>query len=260
MKSLTKLYKTFVYQYKKKIDLDKIAIKSSSLNSLFNYYETDKGSKDVSPYSKIKNGEKVKGHGFAKFYEKYFKNLKKKRINILEIGVWEGASTASFYHYFEKAELFAIDRNFKFKYCSKRINFFFCDTTSLKDLSKFKNYVELKKNISFDIIIDDGSHIFSNILKNLSYFFNYLKVGGIYVIEDYKHPSYFSYLQDIKGHISIDKVLFLLKKNIIFKSKILSRNKIRHLIKNIKKIFTHKGNCIKNGKNISDIAFIYKKN
>ena len=39
-------------------------------------------------------------------------------------------------------------------------------TSSSKDLVKLKEYLQKNKIISFDIIIDDGSHILSNILKN----------------------------------------------------------------------------------------------
>ena len=218
MNLLSKIYKKFLHRYKKKINLDKTKIKLIKLDDIFNFYETDKGSKLLNPYSKLKKRHLIKGHGFAKFYEKHFKSLKKRNINILEIGIWKGASTASFFHYFKKAQFFAIDRNFKLKYSSKRINFFFCDTTSPKDLSKFKTYIESKKVSFFDIIIDDGSHILSNILKNLIFFFKYLIPGGIYVIEDYKHPNYFTYLHDVKNHIFIDKVLFYLRKKALILS------------------------------------------
>ena len=260
MKFVSKIYKETINKFKFKINLDKKKIELKKLEDLFNYYGTDKGSKNVNPYSKSEDKKLFKGHNFAKFYEKHFKNLKEKKINILEIGVWEGASTASFYHYFKNADIFPIDRNFKFKYFSKRINFFYCDTTSHKDLFKFKKFLQQKKITSFDIIIDDGSHILSNILKNLYFFFKHLKSGGIYVIEDYKHPNYFPYLNDTKNHFFIDKVLLFLQKKKIFKSKILNKKEILFLINHIKKIFTYKGSCFENKKNISDIAFLYKKN
>ena len=256
---ISKIYKRIINKFKLKINLDKQQIKLKKLEDLFNYFGTDKGSKIVSPYSKLENKKFYNAHNFAKFYDKHFKSIKKKKINILEIGVWEGASTASFYHYFKNASFFSLDRNFKFKYFSKRVNFFYCDTTSYKDLFKFKSFLKQKNVISFDIIIDDGSHVLSNILKNLNFFFKYLKSGGIYVIEDYKHPNYFSYLNDIKKHFLMDKVLFFLKKKKIFKSKILTQNEIVLLINQIKNIFTYKGSCIEKKRNISDIAFLYKK-
>jgi len=260
MKLVSKIYKEIINKFKFKINLDKQKIKLKKLEDLFNFYGTDKGSKIVNPYSRLENKKLFKGHNFAKFYEKHFKSLKDKKINILEIGVWEGASTASFYHYFKSADIFPIDRNFKFKYFSKRINFFYCDTTSHKDLFKFKKFLQQKKITSFDIIIDDGSHILSNILNNLNFFFRYLKSGGIYVIEDYKHPNYFFHLNDTKNHFFIDKVLLYLQKKKIFNSNILSKKEIFFLINHIKKIFTYKGSCFEKKKNISDIAFLYKKN
>lgn len=259
MNIVSKIYKKIINKYKFKINLDKQKIKLKQLEDLFNYFGTDKGSKPLNPYSKLKNKKNFKGHNFSKFYEKHFRNLKRKKINILEIGVWEGASTASFYHYFKNAKFFSIDRNFKLKYFSKRINFVYCDTTSSKDLSKFKSFLKQEKVNTFDIIIDDGSHILSNILKNLIFFFRYVKPGGIYVIEDYKHPNYFSYLNDVKKHFFVDKVLLFLKNKKIFKSKILSRKEITYLMNQIKNIFTYKGDCVVKRKNISDIAFLFKK-
>ena len=258
MNLLTKVYKIAVFKLKKKINLDKKKINLKKLNNIFNYFGTDKGSKVPNPYSKNNINKEYLGHGFSKYYEKHFKNLKDKKINVLEIGVWKGASTASFFYYLTKAKFFAIDRNFKFNYYSKRINFIYCDTSSDKDLSKLKDYIQMNKINSFDIIIDDGSHVLSNILNNFIFFFNFLKSGGIYVIEDYKHPNYFFYLNDLKKHFYVDKILYFLKKKIIFKSSVITKTQIKFLILNIKKIFTYKGIYKIKNKNISDIAFIYK--
>ena len=179
---------------------------------------------------------------------------------MLELGVWKGASTASFFYYLPNANFISIDRNFKFIFSSKRINFFFCDTTINDNLKKLTEFF-IKKNVTyFDLIIDDGSHILSDILKNFIFFFKFLKSKGIYIIEDYKHPNYFSHLNDAKHHFFVDKVLHLIKKKKLFKSTILNQKQIKYFIRNIEKIFTYKGSCkSKDGKNISDIAFIYKK-
>jgi hypothetical protein len=258
MNLLTKVYKIIAFKFKKKINLDKKKINLNNLNKIFNYFGTDKGSKVPNPYAKNINKDYL-GHGFSKYYENHFKNLKDKKINVLEIGVWKGASTASFFYYLSKANFFAVDRNFKFNYYSKRITFIYCDTSSERDLAKLKKYIQKNKISSFDIIIDDGSHILSNILKNFIFFFNFLKSGGIYVIEDYKHPNYFFYLNDLKNHFYVDKILYFLKKKKIFRSSVISRTQIQYLIFNIKKIFTYKGIYKIKNKNISDIAFIYKK-
>ena len=122
---ITKKYKETIFSFKKKINLDKKKLKYNNLENLFNYFGTDKGSKVLDPYSNLKKRSFIKGHNFAKFYEKNLKKIKNKKINVLEVGVWKGASTASFFYYFPNATFVSIDRNFKFIFSSKRINFFF---------------------------------------------------------------------------------------------------------------------------------------
>jgi hypothetical protein len=257
---ITKKYKEIIFILKKKINLDEKKLKYNKLENLFNYFGTDKGSKLLNPYSNLKKKSFIKGHNFGKFYEKNFKKIKYKKINVLEIGVWKGASTASFFYYLPNANFIAIDRNFKFNFFSKRINFFFCNTTINSNLKKLTEFLIKKKITSFDVIIDDGSHILSDILKNFFFFYKLLKSKGIYIIEDYKHPNYFPYLNDKKHHFLIDKVLHFIKKKKSFNSTILKHKQIKYLISNVKKILTYKGSHkSKDGKNISDIAFIYKK-
>ncbi len=172
MHFIKKKYKEIIFNLKNKTNLDNKKLKFNNLKDCFNYFGTDKGSDVPNPYNHKKK-LLIKGHDFGKFYEKNFKKILNKKINVLEIGVWKGASTASFYYYLPKAHFVAIDRNFKFKYTSKRINFFFCDTTSNDNLKKLTNFFIKKKITSFDLIIDDGSHILSDILKNFVFFLNF---------------------------------------------------------------------------------------
>ena len=67
MKEITKKYKNFLFKLKK-IDLDIEIDSKKSLDYLFNYYGTDKGSDVINPYSKESN-EKM-GHGFGKVLRK----------------------------------------------------------------------------------------------------------------------------------------------------------------------------------------------
>ena len=118
MRKISWYYKFFVFKLKKKINLDDLVFeKKNSLDLIFNHFGTDKGTQVKNPYSK--KMKKNIGHGFGKFYEKYFQELKKKKFNFLEIGIWEGASLASFHCYFRNAVIHGIDRNFKNKYKSK---------------------------------------------------------------------------------------------------------------------------------------------
>jgi len=255
MKKLSWYYKLFIFKLRRKINLDNLILnKKKSLNEVFNYFGTDKGINVKNPYSKI--SKKQIGHGFGKFYEKYFYKFKNDNFNFLEIGTWKGASLASFYFYFKKAFIYGIDRNFKNNYSSKRLEFIYCNTTSISDLVNFKKKIRKKK---FKIIIDDGSHLLNDIISNLKFFFKLLDKGGYYVIEDFNHPKYFNYLNNSNNkELLVDAIIKNLKKKKFFKSKILSLKDQKYLFRNIKKINLHKGSMISLKKNISDILFIEK--
>ena len=254
MKKLSFYYKKFIFQIKKKIDLDKIQNNEKSLNELFNYFGTDKGTSVKNPYNK--KSEKIFGHGFAQFYEKHFNNFKNEKINFFEIGTWEGASLASFSKYFNNANLYGLDRNFKFKYKSKRINFYYCDTTNKKDLKKISNKIGKKK---FQVIIDDGSHLLNDIIHNLKFFLDFVDNKGYYVIEDYNHPEYYSHLNNSSGdELLIKDIIIKIKNKEFFDSKILNKNDQTKLFESIKEISVHKGIMIDGGKNVSDIVFFKK--
>ena len=256
MRKISWYYKSFLFQIKPKVNLDKKnKISKKSLNEIFNYYGSDKGTDVKNPYNK--NSQKRIGHGFGKFYEKYFNKFKNNKFNFLEIGTWEGASLASFHKYFKKANIYGIDRNFKNKFYSKRLKFFYCDTTNSSDLKILKKNLKFNK---FRIIIDDGSHLLNDIIHNLKFFFNLLENGGYYIIEDYNHPKYYPFLNNSKNNeILVNKIITNLKKKKKFKSKILSNSDQKSFFKQIQKIYVHKGIMIDQKKNVSDIVVIKKK-
>jgi len=257
MVKISFLYKKFLFNFKPKKNLDAVNLKMDDLDDLFNYFGSDKGSKVINPYEK--KSKEVLGHGFAKFYKQHLEKFRKRRINFLEIGTWKGTSVAAFYFYLKKAKIFCIDKNFKLAFKGLRINFFNCDTRKPDELSKFINFFRKKNCDSFDVIIDDGSHLLSDMLKNLKYFFKYLSPGELYVIEDYNHPKYFNYLNDTgQQEPFMDDVLLSLKRKVNFKSDIIKHEDQTQIFNDIKNIYTYKGDMHNNGINISDIAFIKK--
>ena len=54
-KKLVNHYKNIVYKIKNKINLDTQTLNLKSLNDLFNYFGTDKGTEVIDPYQKKKN-------------------------------------------------------------------------------------------------------------------------------------------------------------------------------------------------------------
>ena len=240
------LKRGLIYKLKKKINVDLDGIDYSSLDKLFSHYGTDK-----SEYSKDK---KYRNHGFSKYYEKHLSFLKNKKIKILEIGSFSGASAAAFSKYFSNSEIYCLDINISnFKYYSKKIHVFGIDSSNPEMIKKFLKKINLKENFKyFDIIIDDGSHKQSDQLNALNHFYEYLIEGGFYVIEDYKFPNYFKHLNDVND-IKIDELTDHILKKKLFSSSLISTYVINLLLNTNKNIFKYKGNT-----DISDMVFIEK--
>jgi len=257
-KKILKYYKTLIFKLRSKINLDNKTLEIDSLNELFNHFGTDKGTKVINPY--YKNDNDIIGHGYAKFYEEHFESLRNKEINLLEIGTWKGGSTASFYYYFKKAKIFCLDRNFKLEYKSNRINFFNCNTGVDKDIKNLEQFLSKNNSEYFDIIIDDGSHIYSEILKNFEIFFKKVKPGGFYVIEDFNAYQAYEYINDKnRDFLDIEKILDFLKLKKKFTSPFMDNNFQDFCFNEISDIKIYKGNTFEQGTNISGISFIKKK-
>jgi hypothetical protein len=258
-KNILKIYKNLIFNLKPKLNLDKQELNINSFDELFNYFGTDKGTNVINPYTD--NPLDLIGHGYGKFYKEHLDIFKDKKIDFLEIGTWKGGSTASFYHYFKKARIFTLDINYKLKFKSKRINFFNCNTGSITEIKKLEKFLKLKKTENFDIIIDDGSHIYSEILTNFEIFFKKIKPGGFYIIEDFNSYKCFEYLNDAnKNSLDIENILENLKIKKLFESPFISKNFQKNCFDEISDIHIHKGVNFEKNTNISTIAFIKKNN
>ena len=139
MNFLSIFKRNLIFKLKKKIDIDKDQFNNNvQLDELFSFYKTDKAN-----YIK---STKIYGHGYAKFYEKHFSNLRDKKLNILEIGSYSGASAAAFVKYFKDINIYCLDINLtKFLYKSKKIHPFGLDVSNNKMVKKFLINLQQKK-------------------------------------------------------------------------------------------------------------------
>lgn len=147
----------------------------NDLELIANKFNCDKGS--------INNG-----HRYTDIYFDYWKDIRYSKLNILEIGLWKGASLRTLKEFFPNSSIYGID----IKDCvpngkgepindlcdDNRIKTFCCD-----QIDKNKLY-ELFKNLSFDIILDDGGHNIIYQQKTFGYLFKFVKSKGMYIIED----------------------------------------------------------------------------
>ena len=139
--------------------------------------------------------DKVYGHNFIPIYENYFRNLRKKSLNILEIGIggYEetkagGESLLMWSEYFKNSSIIGADQFIKKLKLPNNVKTLVLDQSNLNQIEELG-----RTHGMFDIIIDDGSHISSHIVSTFKTLWKYLNDKGIYVIED-TQTSYWSKL------------------------------------------------------------------
>lgn len=126
-------------------------------------------------------------HRYDRVYEPALEKIKNSSFTMLEVGVFAGASLGAWLEYFPNANFVGIDL-FKRVPIQNVPVFNHPKVTLIKQNStqplsqEFLNKFE--KGLSFDIIIDDGSHTHESQLKTFVNLIDYLKPGGQYFIED----------------------------------------------------------------------------
>ncbi len=125
----------------------------------------------------------AKPENYLTLYEQYFAAYAGQDINVLELGIFEGHSLEYFAHMLKKASIFGIDHQPRDReYSTSRIKTY----SGLQQDSDLHQRILTENGItSFDIIIDDCSHIGGVTLNSYNALFPFLVPGGLYVIEDW---------------------------------------------------------------------------
>ena len=145
----------------------------------------------------VNNSDKWGIHWYAPHYETHFARLRKKRLNILEIGVGGydypergGGSLRMWRTYFPKSRIYGIDIVDKSPHDERRIKTF---RGSQVDEVFLEGVVSSIGRI--DIIIDDDSHLNEHVIRTFEFLFPRMSENGFYVIED----TQTSYWKDFGG-------------------------------------------------------------
>jgi GT2 family glycosyltransferase/cephalosporin hydroxylase len=129
-------------------------------------------------------------------YNRLLAGYQDRPVRLLEIGIQNGGSLEILSCYFSKAEKIIgcdIDQRCEqLRFDDNRISIVVGDANS-DDCQQ----LILQQSASFDIIVDDGSHKSSDIVRAFARYFPYLNDGGVYVVEDL-HCSYWA---DFEGGI-----------------------------------------------------------
>ena len=144
---------------------------------------------DLFDYFINNTGKKItKWTHYFPVYEKHFKALTEKPINILEIGVLNGGSLQMWKEYFHPdSTLVGIDIDPRCKQHGDG------DSDINVRIGDQSNPIFLQKLIDefgeFDLVIDDGSHHVDHVHKTFEFLYPKIAKNGIYMIED-THAGY----------------------------------------------------------------------
>ena len=153
--------------------------------------------KKLTPLCKIafKHDTDKGKHRYTYYYHKLFKDFRKKKINVLELGIYKGSSIKMWDEYFEKGNIYCIDHLLSENPLTDSVIF---NEDTIQELQSYSQKIlpyicsqndedslnNIFKGVSFDFIIDDASHFQKESLQSLGILFKKLKKGGIYIIED----------------------------------------------------------------------------
>ena len=148
------------------------------LIKLANKYNTDKGYK----------------HNYINHYYKYFKKFQNEEIKLLELGISQGSSLLMWKEFFKKGTIIGVDifegdhydgkvNKIKKKLDDNGIEYIVGGQADLYTAAKVMDRAA-GESIGYDIIIDDASHRPRDQQLSMMLFFNLVKDGGYYVIED----------------------------------------------------------------------------
>jgi hypothetical protein len=127
---------------------------------------------------------------YLEIYDRIFKDMRQDSLALLEIGIQNGGSLEIWARFFPFAtSIIGCDINLKclnLKYSEQNVNLVVGDANEAETCRAI-----LSISNAFDIVIDDGSHRSSDIIKSFCLYFPSINPGGLFIAEDL-HCSYWA--------------------------------------------------------------------
>jgi hypothetical protein len=172
-------------------------IKFNSTNSITKLCELGyKYNSDKSPLL-----DSIHKHSYTILYDFLFSHLKYKKIKLAEIGIWENGGIKMFKDFFSDVEIHGFEKINEIMLKAKNENvpntFYYYIDCELPE-TIIESFKESKGE--FDIIIDDASHVYEHQINLIKNSVQFLKPGGILIIEDiFKSIDEENFIRDIEG-------------------------------------------------------------
>lgn len=210
--------------------------KVQSLNEIGLFHKTDKATE----------------HKYCDLYDNVLSFKRNDKVELLEIGIWQGASLKMWRDYFPNGSITGLDI----------MNCEYLNQGRIKTLRGSASDREFLKSLKLspDIIIDDGGHTMDQQAISLGVMFKKLKPGGIYILEDLHtsfHPDWGGNPEN-KG--TVLAAIMNLKTNGKISNEFLTNEECRFIEQNTAHILLH-GKMFGNLENTTGgiTAVIYKK-
>lgn len=140
-------------------------------------------------------------HSYSEHYHALLSDRRTRIRNVLEIGIGSidlmkpivgpryvpGASLRAWRDYFPHAQIYGLDIDTQAFFADERITCLHADQSSSDSLARAVDSIfRSNGNARFDLIIDDGSHLISDMITSYNALHEHLNAGGLYIIEDIK--------------------------------------------------------------------------
>ena len=145
-------------------------------------------------------------HDYLSFYATFLEEMRHEEVRVLEVGVQFGSSLRMWEEYFPRGTIVGADIHPGVKtFTSERIRTEIVDQSNLEDLVLLGT-----KHGPFDVIVEDGSHMWGHQIGTLKALFPFLKSSGIFIVEDL-HTNYGSLGPVFRGASGISCMDYLKK-------------------------------------------------
>jgi SAM-dependent methyltransferase len=133
-------------------------------------------------------------NNFLAFYCQFLEKIRHNPVRVLDIGVLKGESARMWRDYFQNGHIIGVDINVAAReHVGERLSIHIADQSNEDDLA-----VIAKELGPFDLIVDDGSHVWDHQILTFKRLMPCVVPGGFYILEDLD-TSYGEYVANYRG-------------------------------------------------------------